>query len=547
LADAGPDQTVDEGTDVTLSGIASTDNVGIASYKWSFEYDGSYIFLEGAEVQFLFTVPGEYDVTLNVTDLSGKWDTDQVTVRVLDRTPPGIIVYSPVEDELTRNATYVVSGKTEPLTRVDIQVESSGGTRDYTLTSREDGTFEFSIELFEGIQNVIITAIDATGNPSTSHITVILDTVAPEFVINNPAQTALLTREDRIDIICTIRFPAQNVTLIIGDLEIPNAEGIIRGTVDLQEGENVIEVKAVDMAGNEMVKVLTVTRDSTPPTLKVSVPPGDTLYTNVTSVHFEGTVVGAVGVVVQHRSIEHGAGLRAGSWEDGEWEYDLELGPHDLEQVVFVKAHDLAGNEVMVSVYVVLDLVPPSLFIDREDLEYTNQTEVTISGSTDVSIGVVLINGVEVTVDGGIFSTVVDLDEGLNTFVIRVEDEAGNAAVDTVVFTRDTQAPTFDLDYPKRTDKERVVISGTCDKDVVRVWANLESFDVENGTLKIKVALPKDGMNLISVTFEDMAGNSASELIQIKRTEGTPGFGAWWALLAFVTAIVVFGRRRIGI
>ena len=40
IAEAGEDQTVDQGAEVTLNGSASSDNVGIASWNWTFECDG---------------------------------------------------------------------------------------------------------------------------------------------------------------------------------------------------------------------------------------------------------------------------------------------------------------------------------------------------------------------------------------------------------------------------------------------------------------------------------------------------------------------------
>lgn len=88
VADAGEDFTTYVGMTTVLNGSASLDDVTIASYVWTFEDDGTRT-LTGAVVTYVFTVPGVYDVTLNVTDLEGNWDTDTVTVTVLiDTTPP---------------------------------------------------------------------------------------------------------------------------------------------------------------------------------------------------------------------------------------------------------------------------------------------------------------------------------------------------------------------------------------------------------------------------------------------------------------------------
>lgn len=81
-ADAGDDMTVTEGDTVEFDGSASSDDVGIESYTWTFEYDGEIETLTGESAEFVFEMPGTYIVTLNVTDAEGEWDTDMVVVIV---------------------------------------------------------------------------------------------------------------------------------------------------------------------------------------------------------------------------------------------------------------------------------------------------------------------------------------------------------------------------------------------------------------------------------------------------------------------------------
>ena len=39
VADAGVNQSVDQGTAVTFNGVGTTDNVGIVNYTWTFVYE----------------------------------------------------------------------------------------------------------------------------------------------------------------------------------------------------------------------------------------------------------------------------------------------------------------------------------------------------------------------------------------------------------------------------------------------------------------------------------------------------------------------------
>ena len=88
IADAGENFTAYAGGRAVFNGTASSDNVGVAEYTWTFDDLGPRS-LTGALATYVFARPGNHTVTLNVTDPHGNWDTDQVTVTVeLDTTPP---------------------------------------------------------------------------------------------------------------------------------------------------------------------------------------------------------------------------------------------------------------------------------------------------------------------------------------------------------------------------------------------------------------------------------------------------------------------------
>jgi hypothetical protein len=87
-ADAGMDMAVDDTHAAHFDGTGSTDDTGIASWKWTFEYGGRNVTLLGPEAYFPFEVAGNFTVTLNVTDAAGNWDTDTVEVNVITRPGP---------------------------------------------------------------------------------------------------------------------------------------------------------------------------------------------------------------------------------------------------------------------------------------------------------------------------------------------------------------------------------------------------------------------------------------------------------------------------
>ena len=87
VANAGPDQTVDENTPVTLSGSGSDPDGTIAYYEW-IQVSGTTVTISGAYAQTAtFTAPdvdSDEDLVfqLTVTDDGGASDTDMVTVTV---------------------------------------------------------------------------------------------------------------------------------------------------------------------------------------------------------------------------------------------------------------------------------------------------------------------------------------------------------------------------------------------------------------------------------------------------------------------------------
>ncbi|MFH1580462.1 MAG: PKD domain-containing protein, partial [Thermoplasmatota archaeon] len=82
VANAGMNLTVPPGTLVQFNGSGSHDNVNIVTYTWTFIYDGAPVTLTDPEPVFTFLIYGVYDVTLNVTDAAGNFDTATVRITV---------------------------------------------------------------------------------------------------------------------------------------------------------------------------------------------------------------------------------------------------------------------------------------------------------------------------------------------------------------------------------------------------------------------------------------------------------------------------------
>ncbi|MCK4444106.1 MAG: carboxypeptidase regulatory-like domain-containing protein, partial [Thermoplasmata archaeon] len=81
-ADAGSYQEIMFGDTVSFDGSGSSDNFGIDSYVWTFNDGIEDVVLYGVSPEHTFDEPGNYTVTLTVTDTSGNSGQDIVHVNV---------------------------------------------------------------------------------------------------------------------------------------------------------------------------------------------------------------------------------------------------------------------------------------------------------------------------------------------------------------------------------------------------------------------------------------------------------------------------------
>ncbi len=132
VAHAGLDQAVIEGTTVTFDGSASTDNVGIVDYTWTFT-DGTILY--GSSPIYTFNDVDNFEISLGVSDAAGNSGTDTMWVNVTmipDTTLP----------EITH--TPIISGTVgEPLL-ITAEITDDIEVTDASLFYRQSGETEYT-------------------------------------------------------------------------------------------------------------------------------------------------------------------------------------------------------------------------------------------------------------------------------------------------------------------------------------------------------------------------------------------------------------------
>lgn len=252
IADAGPDQTVDEDTPVTFDGSDSWDDVGIVNYTWAFT-DVTPQTLAGVKPNYTFATPGEYIVTLNVTDAAGNWATDPMTITVGDVTKP--VANAGSSQTIIEDITITLDGSAS---------SDNVGVTNYTWTFTDVTVKtlfgEKPICTFHtpGVYIITLNVTDISGNWATDTVVItVMD-------INKPVANA--GQDQTVNVGETVTFDAGdsndnvNVTSYFWDFgDRTNATDMKTTHAYTTPGTYTVTLTVSDAAGNTDTHSITVT------------------------------------------------------------------------------------------------------------------------------------------------------------------------------------------------------------------------------------------------------------------------------------------------
>ncbi len=337
--------------------------------------------------------------------------------------------FSPNGDGTLDNAA-VVYGLSQDA-NVTIEVLDASGLAIRTLLSDEplvagqhsvvwDGQTEGGSFVTDGEYTIQVKAQGATRSSSNA-FRLEADTTPPIIRLANLPEGHKVGEEDLL--IEGTTEPGATVWLDDAPQPITaDGNGGFSAQVQLREGVNRIELRAVDAAGNTASVARNVSLILEPPEIIVDNPP-DGLWINQRLLSVQG------------RLTEPDANLEingqpAAVDDDGRFNVDVLL--EQGENVVRLEAVDSVGNQSVVEHRVFLKTAPPPITIRSiQEGDTVHQPAILVAGETEPQAQV-RVNGQEVTVDtqGG-FQHVVNLVEGVNLIRVEVIDRAGNSAATT--------------------------------------------------------------------------------------------------------------------
>jgi len=279
-------------------------------------------------------------------------------------------------------------------------------------------------------------------------------------------------------------------------------------TLELAEGVYELQVKGLDIGGGHSITLIkNVTVDLTRPWLRITQPKQAFIYTNSTSIAIIGQAEMGSRVFINGDEL---------ATQGGQFYTQRSFSSEGLNVYELVAA-DLVGNRNVTLLYVYQDITDPVLIIEHpsEDL-ITNERALEVSGLTDPEV-TITINGIDVPVEGGLFTLDMSLIEGVNVISVEAVDLAQNHRSTTLRVTYDTRPPKLTMSFPSHdiaVNTSNVVVSGTVDTDVEVVRVNHVQVPLRSGAFSKDFKLD-EGQNLIQVDVVDRAGNAVTRTFTV--------------------------------
>jgi len=316
----------------------------------------------------------------------------------------------------------------------------------------------------------------------------------------------------------------------------PQGSATYQPTAPLAEGGHIVELRAKDWAGNEVVKSWGFTVDTKKPILDLT-SLDSTTYTNYDSVTIQGKsevdsdvviMIGAVSAEVKRDAV-------------GGFTADVDL--TEDNNLLMVTSSDSAGNSNLQVFTIIRDNeVPEFERLVGLDGTLTREANTIISGSVN-EVGTMTVNGDPASVNSdGTFDKNVELTEGENVFALEFTDLAGNMAYDWLNITLDTLPPVIDIQgFEASVTTNSINITGITETGAF-VSVNGKLVQVEatrqaTGSFT-KVVQLSPGANTLVVEARDPAGNSDTVYLTVVRAEET---GTNWAAIGLMIVLLVVG------
>jgi hypothetical protein len=366
----------------------------------------------------LLAANGEQTITGTAADKAGNTAETTRTVR-FDTSRP-VLQVTPLE-QVTRNFALPVAGSIS---------DTISGLRSLTCNGAQasivNGSFQCSVTLARGANQVKVLATDNAGNQTEATQSVFADNAEPRITIAGPAD-GFVTSEASVRVTGTIVEDDQLAALTVGGVSAaPGAAFDVH--VPLADGLNQLVVQATDRAGNVTTATVSVKRFAVPE-IAITTPKDLVIIRDATTT-VSGTINDPGATVTVNdipATIANGIFTASG--------LPLQQG----RTVVTASATNSLGRIATATINIYRDSIPPRLSVySPEDGATVYSSPISVSGMVDdIVVGTINSTQMRVTVNGqaaevsnrAFLYRNLSLSPGLNTIVITAIDEGGNRTI----------------------------------------------------------------------------------------------------------------------
>lgn len=366
----------------------------------------------------------------------------QREVALFELDPPKVVVNQPVAGAYLRAAQSVLAAATDLLSGVRlVEFQVNGGDwKSMTLADPVSSNYAGVLPpLSDGTHQLSVRASDESGNVSQAVNTpFVVDSVPPAIVISGIAETAYVNAVAATIVVTDLNLSIEHVRL--------NGAPYVSGSQISQAGAYVLEVDALDLAGNSASKAIRFSIsqhavDTTPPVIDIKTPLEGAFIRRVTN-GLGATVVDAESAVAAAEFSIDGKAFAPMAFEANPSVANLYVasldtlsdGPHS----VVVRASDTQNNTGVSSArsFIVDNAAPVIVITGVAAGQYSVPVAPTIAVSDAALLASsVMLNGVAYQ-----SGTVIDIN-GDYALTVSAVDMAGNTATTTLQFSLRLPAP----------------------------------------------------------------------------------------------------------
>ncbi len=374
-----------------------------------------------------------------------------------------------------------------------------------------------------------VAALDALGLPGAwstpADFTVRVDTTPPFLTLLSPAPDSIVATPE----VEVLGASEPDATLLLnGHAVIPGADGSFVVTHSLVQGDNELEVLAIDPAGNRTLRRQTVIYrpdESIDIRLPAKIPrAGEALVsrTGRLSVTAQSGASRGAAVVVRDARGDVAVRTLVGAGGDIGFSVPVDAAPRDYRIEVLAPGGRVEGARAFTALR---DAEAPEIKLDLPPPRATGEPFVPLAGRSGDAVRLEL-NGTLVPLAAGRFDLTVQLQPGENGFDLRATDAVGNVSVTRLLTLLDVDPPDIlrvELTRPDGVAGPIEIVAEARDASglaqaapyVIAIGgeevAGFLRCDSDSGLCRATLPPQPGALELIDLEIDDYAGNAAFE------------------------------------